>query len=284
MAFVSSFILPFLPSPSFKQRRICKRKRTRTRIPTSSSSSVPTPSNDPPAVPLSPAQITRTSKHQLLRLLPALINLPKQTEKVATLIKTLESNAVPPITSAFTLLAISGRWRLLFSSALPAREGSGILRIRSIIQEILPIENDNTDNDNVGGTFVNVVTFTYDESRITAKLTVSSKFEFIKANPSRMVITLEGHQVQIVDTNNNNNNNSMGQEESQTMVRELQKGVPAEIWDPSGIIDTTFIEPDLRINRFVGKRLAGVRNIFVPEHTPHGHIPGGDKKDTKTQP
>lgn len=283
MAFVSVSLLPSnIPLARHwnprRRPRVTRCKRQRTVAAAASSSS------DPPSPPLSPAQITTTSKHQLLRILPALINLPKQTEKVASLINTIESNADPPLTSAFTLLAISGRWRLLFSSALPAREGTGSLRIRSIVQEILPADNGDSNSDVIGGSFVNVVTFTYDDFRVQAKLTVVSNFEFVKASPARMMITLDGHQVKILKIDAASKGpKQLEQEDTQTMVRELQKGVPAEIWDPSGLIDTTFVQPDLRINRFVGKRLAGVRNIFVPEHTPPGRIPGGGGSGTKPQ-
>ena len=79
---------------------------------------------------------SHSAKDRLLKILPALINLPSQSAKVAALIGNVETDLQPPATSAFTELAISGSWRLLFSSGLPVRKNDSSMRLRSIKQTI----------------------------------------------------------------------------------------------------------------------------------------------------
>ena len=198
---------------------------------------------------------SHSAKDRLLKILPALINLPSQSAKVAALIGNVETDLQPPATSAFTELAISGSWRLLFSSGLPVRKNDSSMRLRSIKQTIQ------------NGKLNNVVRMTWvpqPDTEIEATLRVSCTYKFIGA--ARMHVDLEGHAVEI--DSRNEKAKKLPTEYLEPMVNQLQSALPTEIWDPSGLIDTTSVAPDFRIARFVGKRLAGVRNIFIPADSP----------------
>lgn len=102
------------------------------------------------------------------------------------------------------------------------------------------------------------------DTEIEATLRVSCTYKFIGA--ARMHVDLEGHAVEI--DSRNEKAKKLPTEYLEPMVNQLQSALPTEIWDPSGLIDTTSVAPDFRIARFVGKRLAGVRNIFIPADSP----------------
>ncbi len=238
-----SFIAP-LPRAARVQRR--RRPCTCTQQPPSKpgDNSMPTPGGTP-----------QSAKERLLKLLPALINIPAQSAKVAALIGSVEAGLQPPATAAFTELAVSGAWRLLFSSALPVRANASSMRLRTITQTIN------------GGTLDNHITVTWvprPDAEIEATLRVSCTYEFVGA--ARMHVKLLRHAVEI--DSRSEAATKLPPEHLEAMVEELQRALPTEIWDPSGLIDTTSVAPDFRIARFVGKRLAGVRNIFVPADTP----------------
>ena len=54
------------------------------------------------------------------------------------------------------------------------------------------------------------------------------------------------------------------------LVGMLHQTIPTEMFDPDDLaIDTTYVDPDLRIVRFTGKRHEGVRNIFIRSGSVH---------------
>jgi len=58
------------------------------------------------------------------------------------------------------------------------------------------------------------------------------------------------------------------------LVAQLQRALPREFFDPDGsLLDITYVDPEMRISRFMGRRYAGVRNILmrVKEDGCHGN-------------
>lgn len=209
------------------------------------------------------ASVERSAKQRLLRILPSFINLQSQSDKVLQLIQQLEKEAPLPATSAFTQLAVQGEWRLLFSSArtVPSR---GQIRVRGITQTIAITPDP---------VLINTVKWSLNTRQhvVNAVLRVLCSYQFV--GPARMMVKLEDHQIRFVD--NQDGVKSMTREALKDLVTDLQRTLPIELFDPSGLIDVTCVQPDFRIARFVGKRLAGVRNVFVstsvPLHLPANH-------------
>lgn len=104
-----------------------------------------------------------------------------------------------------------------------------------------------------------------DDALVQATLRVQCTYEFVGA--ARMKISLQRHAVN-VDARNEAAKN-IPPEAFNSMVHAVQKALPAEIFDPSGLVDYTFVAPDCFITRLMGKSRASVRNVFVPADAPH---------------
>lgn len=198
-----------------------------------------------------------SAKGRLLRILPSFINLETQSSKVGELIQELERDASPPATPEFTSMFLEGDWRLLFSSARPTKV-SGDIRVRRIVQSIRTVPD---------RTLINTVDWSWarrgGEKSVDAVLRVVCSYEF--AGATRINVALEDHQVRIPPQTAG----PIQPEELQDLVMDLQRSLPIELFDPSGLQDISVIQPDFRIARFLGKRIAGVRNIFVSDSVPH---------------
>mmetsp|Transcript_6215 Transcript_6215/g.14464 ORF Transcript_6215/g.14464 Transcript_6215/m.14464 type:complete len:92 (+) Transcript_6215:1-276(+) len=49
----------------------------------------------------------------------------------------------------------------------------------------------------------------------------------------------------------------------QALISALQRALPKEYFDPDGaVLDTTYLDPSLRIVCFLGMRFAGVRHVY----------------------
>lgn len=260
---------PYLASPHptnvpASQFSISRRRRARQ---PPFATAHPPKDDDPPDVPESPDDATADSdalqsaprtkvidptvtKKRLLRILTALINLDTQRNKVQQLILQLEKLKNTPATEVFTELALAGEWVLLFSSTRTGTDGN--IRIREIGQ-IFDIENK---------TLTNRVVWNYTSPdgiyRVFANLVVICTYKFV--GPGRIDVTIKEHKITLEEGEGIENK---APKNMQPVVFELQRALPFEFFGPSGLIDVTYIEPDFRIARFMGKRIAGVRNIFI---------------------
>lgn len=200
---------------------------------------------------------TTSAKGRLLRILPSFINLETQSSKVGELIMELERDAAPPATPEFTSMFLEGDWRLLFSSSRPTQL-SGEIRVRRIVQSIRTVPDK---------TLINTVDWTWTKPGtdvgVEAVLRVICSYEF--AGATRINVSLEDHQVRIPPQGAG----PIQPEELQALVIDLQRSIPIELFDPSGLQDVSVIQPDFRIARFLGKRIAGVRNVFQSDSVPH---------------
>lgn len=165
-----------------------------------------------------------------------------QASKVPMLIAAAETEFAPelPATASFGELAHAGDWSLAYSSAIRAATS---MRIRGVSQHI------------ESGTLENVVVFEW-IAKVRGVLRIGCEYEFI--GPARIQIALLAHTVRL---------DSAPVGDMQEMVAELQRALPPEIFDPSGIADHTVLAPHVRVSRFVGPRLAGVRDVFVRSGT-----------------
>ncbi|PXF43837.1 hypothetical protein BWQ96_06458 [Gracilariopsis chorda] len=192
-----------------------------------------------------------TAKHRLLELLNTLINDDAQITEVERLIRRLESLNNPAATEIFTETALAGSWKLLFSSL--RGKTSGNIRIRRIGQDVLPDKK----------LIINRALWTFPGSSgqgdINATLDVECKYTFV--GPSRLKLELLEHKVVILERSDGKRIQLPS--DMNAVIAELRLGLPVEFFDPSGLLDVSYIEPNFRIARFMGKRVAGVRNVFI---------------------
>lgn len=190
------------------------------------------------------------TKQRLLELLATFINTDSQRGDVEKLILGLESLKVTPITDTFTELALAGRWVLLFSSTRTLPGGN--IRLREMEQTLDPEKK----------ALTNRALWSYDsrdgQYHVSADLFVSCSYKFV--GPGRLEVTLKNHKVQV---QTKDGKESKIPPDMQSVVVQLQRTLPIEFFDPSGLVDVSYIEPNFRVGRFVGKRAAGVRNVFT---------------------
>lgn len=187
---------------------------------------------------------------QLVQIVNTLTSEDGQVDLIQQLIKALESRWPKPSTSSFTELALSGEWNLLFSSTRTQPKDS--VRIRSIsqsfdIEKKLMLNSARWSFPNRSGS-----------DEIFAELIVTNEYSFVEAG--RLQIELKSHNVRLEDRQDGKKHEMP--EDMDRVIKEMQLSLPVEHFDPSGLVDVSYLEPGHRIARFQGKRLAGVRNIF----------------------
>lgn len=202
------------------------------------------------------------AKVALLRMLPYVINLNSQRARLETLIRSMEASpGAKPLTEGFASLGLEGRWLLLFSSTTLGSPVAAGLRIRRIGQRI----------DSERKTLVNFAEWSLIGRRdpCEAILYVKCTFRFIGA--ARIEVTLKEHEIRPREevykpkTRGKKVKKSVFPPDLDEMVQQLQRSLPREFFDPSGKIDISYLDADCRIAKFIGKRLAGVRNVYVKD-------------------
>lgn len=197
----------------------------------------------------------RPARVELLRLLPALINDPKQAARVHELLSAARREASLPRVAALAELALTGRWRLLFSSAPPLRGGRGSVRVRALIQTV------------TGRRLINTIACVWSGAPagvpLAATMQVLCEYEFVGARRIRVV--LKKHTLQF-DKRADGLHRELPKDLA-PMLGDLRCAVPVDFFDPSGLAEIVVMDDDFRVVRYLGKRLAGVQNVFVGVHT-----------------
>lgn len=192
-----------------------------------------------------------TLKRRLLKILDSLINLKSQHGKVEQLILQLESLNVKPITDSFTEMALAGEWKLVFSSMRISTDGQ--IRFRKIGQ-LFDVERK---------TLQNSVVWSFPaadgKDEILACLSVTCDYKFV--GPGRLEVGVPKHVVDVFQREDGKKINPP--KDMKRVISTLQLALPIDFWDPSGLLDVSYIEPNFRLARTVGRRLAGVRSVFV---------------------
>lgn len=190
------------------------------------------------------------ARDRLLSMLTTFISAETTPSEIEQIILQLESFHNTPATEAFTELALSGHWVLLFTSSRTGTDG--MIRIREIGQTF----------DIEKKTMTNKVVWNYTSAdgvyNMFANLAVNCSYQFVA--PGRMEVSILEHKVTVEEGEGIENNVP---KDLQSVVLQLQRALPFEFFDPSGLIDVSYIEPDFRIMRFMGERVVGVRHVFV---------------------
>lgn len=203
-------------------------------------------SNNNEAVPSS-----ALAKDKLVNVLRVMTNEEPQLEQIQESIMQLESLNATPITPEFTEMALAGSWSLLFSS-VRIRSKQGV-RIRDLSQRF----------DIAEKRLMNVVSWSFPDKlgveSVDADMTITCKYLFV--GPGRLQIDLEGHNMSLRERSDGKPNDLP--DDLPQIISDLRATLPFEFFDPSGLCDITYIEPDFRVARFIGKRTAGIRNVFT---------------------
>lgn len=198
------------------------------------------------------------AKEKLVRIITELINDDAQIQEVERLILQLEGLGMTPITEGFTEIGLAGNWKLLFSSTRTRPKSR--IRIRKIGQTIDPEEKKLINKANWSFTAKDGIHL------INANLSVNCSYKFV--GPGRFDVAVEGHKVTILGSDDGEKYDLP--EDLKALIGELQLALPIDFFDPSGLVDVSYMEPNFRLARFVGKRIAGVRNIFVRDVSDNG--------------
>lgn len=202
----------------------------------------------------------RTSASARTRLLDA-VRAGVSSGALSLLVANLETEAASalPATCAFTELALTGEWRLVYSSALgalrataaAARDGAtdgGTVRICTVKQRLGE------------GTMVTEVKFQWDASfldhTLYGTLGVACEYQLIGA--TRLRVGPAKHTLQF-----SNNAAQPPPDRLQQMLAKLQRAIPPQLFDPAGVFDATVLRNDVRVSRVVGGHMAGVRDVYV---------------------
>ena len=191
-------------------------------------------------------------KEKLLDLVPRMTGQDHEFRSVEELVNALEDRYQPVQTLQFLNLANQGDWQLLFSTNLSGTPNPAKFRLRELIQRI--------QTNKLEGGLVNEATWDLAEAGdanfdATGTFTIKCKYQINQG--ARMVVDLEDHILEP-------DRGSRIPKDVPALVGLLHRSMPKELFDPSDhAIDTTYLDVDLRIVRYTGPRLEGVRDIFI---------------------
>ena len=199
---------------------------------------------------------TMEIKSRLLNLLPRMTGTRDEYKRVESYVNVLEDRYTPVQTLDFLNLAMSGEWQLLFSTKMGGPPRSNF-RLRELYQQVEP--------NNLNGTIVNKATWDLAEDHdgknpatsFDAFGTFSIKCSYSINQGARMSLDLDDHIINL-------KKGSVVPKDVERLVALLHRAIPTELFDPNDhIMDTTYLDGDLRIVRMAGPKFEGVRDIFI---------------------
>lgn len=191
-------------------------------------------------------------KAELLDLLLRMTGQSEEFRTVEQLVNALEDRYVPAQTLAFLNLAMQGSWQLLFSTNLAGTPNPVKFRLRELIQRI--------ECRKLEGSLTNTAVWDLAEGSdaqflCTGDFSVECSYTINQG--ARMVLTVNDHVLRPAT-------GSLIPANVPGLVGLLQRAMPKELFDPTDhAIDITYLDADLRIARFTGQRLEGIRDIFI---------------------
>lgn len=186
-------------------------------------------------------------KEALLDLIPRMTGTEEEFRKVESYINALEDKFLPPQTLGFLNLAMAGDWQFLFTSNQLGRP-SPLLRLTELVQTV--------GVQGLKGKLVNSATWALIEENAFG--TFSSELSYDINQGARITLDEE------LDLKIELTKGSDVPSDPEGLVGLIHRAMPTEMFDASELaLDTTYVDTDLRIVRFTGKRHEGVRNIFM---------------------
>ena len=204
-----------------------------------------------------PNELTRQTvpqiKNELLDLLAHMTGQEHEFRRVEQLVNVLEERYMPAQTLDFLNLALQGSWQLLFSTNLSGTPNPQKFRLVELVQTI--------DTNQLAGQIRNTATWDLAEAgdgqfQCRGTFAVTCRYEINQG--ARCVVTelLDHHVLRPAPPSTIPN-------DVPALVGLLHRSMPKSLFDPRDhAMDTTYCDADLRIVRYTGPRLEGVRDIF----------------------
>lgn len=200
---------------------------------------------------------TSEVKDLLLDLLPRMKGTKEEFRLVEAYVNALEDSYTPPQTLDFLNLAMSGEWQFLFTTNQLKRP-SPSLRLTELTQKL--------ESNGLKGKIINQATWALAEDGTGMSFDSNGYFSAsisYSINQGARVTFSEDHDLAVKLAKG-----SSVPQDFEGLVGLIHRAMPTEMFDPSSLaMDTTFLDPDLRIVRFTGVRHEGVRNIFIRKGT-----------------
>jgi PAP_fibrillin len=190
-------------------------------------------------------------KQELLALLPRMTGQADEFRQVEQMVNALEAQYVPAQTLAFLNLAMQGSWQLLFSTNLAGTPNPLKFRLRELIQRI--------ECRKLEGSITNTAVWDLADENANFECTgdFSVQCSYTINQGARMVVAVTDHILRPAT-------GSPIPANVPALVGLLHRAIPKELFDPADhAVDTTYLDADLRIVRYTGPRLEGVRDIFI---------------------
>jgi len=193
-------------------------------------------------------------KSRLLDLVPRMTGTNRdEIRTVEGLVNALEQKYEPVQTLQFLNLVLQGEWQLIFSTNLSSSSNPAKFRLRELTQTI--------KCDGLEGRVSNLATWDLAQQTdlifdATGTFEVQCSYQ-INQGGARMVLELQDHVLKPA-------RGSAVPADVPKLVGTLHRAMPKELFDPSEhAVDTTYVDADVRIARYTGPRLEGVRDIFI---------------------
>ena len=204
-----------------------------------------------PAVDEKPLSQVKTD---LLNLLATMTGEALEFRQVEAAVNRLEGDYAPIQTLDFFNLLQSGSWQLLFSTQLSGTPNPAKFRLRELTQTVKV--------EGMAGQW---------QTRATWDLAPASDAHFTCSGTFGVQHSYEITQGSRCSLRLQEDNNflelakgSAVPEDVEGLVGLLHRAMPAELFDATGhSADTTYLDDTLRIVRYTGGRLEGVRDIFL---------------------
>jgi hypothetical protein len=193
-----------------------------------------------------------TVKDRLVDLLPRMTGQDEEFRTVESYVNTLEEDYQAAQTLDFLNFAMQGEWQLLFSTNMAGTPNPAKFRLRELIQRV--------ECNQLEGMVTNEVLWDLAEEGdgdfdVTGTFSVQCSYEINQG--ARMLLSLEDHVLKP-------SRGSKIPQDVQALVGLLHRAMPKELFDPSEhAADTTYLDANLKIVRYTGPRLEGVRDIFI---------------------
>lgn len=190
-------------------------------------------------------------RQKLSELISTFVNSDIQTEPIEKAVLKLESLKMVPATPEFAELALAGEWQLTFSSLgrisrTPYKLDCTVQRFDTQLKRMTnQVDWMFSAKNNVG--------------TVSARMLINCEYTLV--GPSRLNIKLLDHKVKILPREDGSTLELP--DNMQAVIDDLRRTIPIEFFDPSGLCDISYIDPEYRVARFLGSRVAGVREVFT---------------------
>lgn len=190
-------------------------------------------------------------RRKLFELLSTFVNSDIQVGPIEKAVLKLESFKMIPATPEFAELALAGEWRLIFSSL--GKISRTPYKLDRTVQRFEPQLK----------RMINQVDWEFpaknEVDTVSARMLINCEYTLV--GPSRLNIKLLDHKVKILPRDDGSS--AELPDNMQAVIDDMRRSIPIEFFDPSGLCDISYIEPEYRVARFLGRRIAGVRDVFI---------------------